>query len=345
MQNGTTTGAVYLQTNDAEKNELVAYARAADGSLSYLGAYATGGRGTGEPHLPSQSSVVLGADGRWLLVANPGSDEISLFAVADGDPSLSDTTSSGGSRPTSIAVDGQLVYVLNNGSASIDGFEIADGKLRPLPDSKLPLSADTADGAQIAFSPDGKTLVVTERGTNSISSYAVDDRGYADGPTTIPSAGQTPYGFGFTDGGALVVTEAFGGDIGKAAASSYAIAAPGKLEPVSGSVADTRSEVCWAAATPDGRFVYVTNFGDGTISSYAVREGGGLELLDPVAASTRMGTPGVRDEAISRDGRFLYAIDPDAQRVLGWTVGAGGQLQPVGEFEGVPATVAGLAAS
>src|SRR6185437_12832320 len=106
MQNGTTTGAVYLQTNDAEKNELVAYARAADGSLSYLGAYATGGRGTGEPHLPSQSSVVLGADGRWLLVANPGSDEISLSAVADGDPSLSDTTSSGGSRPTSIAVDG-----------------------------------------------------------------------------------------------------------------------------------------------------------------------------------------------------------------------------------------------
>lgn len=156
MQNGTTTGAVYLQTNDAEKNELVAYARAADGSLSYLGAYATGGRGTGEPHLPSQSSVVLGADGRWLLVANPGSDEISLFAVADGDPSLSDTTSSGGSRPTSIAVDGQLVYVLNNGSASIDGFEIADGKLRPLPDSKLPLSADTADAAR--RSPSARTV-------------------------------------------------------------------------------------------------------------------------------------------------------------------------------------------
>jgi hypothetical protein len=32
----------------------------------------------------------------------------------------------------------------------------------------------------------------------------------------IPSAGQTPYGFDFTDGGALIVTEAFGGDNGKA---------------------------------------------------------------------------------------------------------------------------------
>jgi 6-phosphogluconolactonase len=143
----------------------------------------------------------------------------------------------------------------------------------------------------------------------------------------------------------VVVTEAFGGEIGKAAASSYLLAEPSRLAPVSDSVADTRSEVCWAAATRDGRFVYVTNFGDSTISSYAVGEGGSLELLEPVAASTRLGQPGVRDEAISRDGRFLYAIDPDARRVFGWTIGDDGRLTLVGEFEGVPETVAGLAAS
>ena len=114
---------------------------------------------------------------------------------------------------------------------------------------------------------------------------------------------------------------------------------------MSASVADTRSEVCWAAATRDGRFVYVTNFGDGTISSYALREGGALELLEPVAASTRLGSPGIRDEGLTRDGRFLYAIDADAQRVFGWSVGDDGRLELVGEFEGVPATVAGLAAS
>src|SRR5213078_5233115 len=98
--------------------------------------------------------------------------------------------------------------------------------------------------------------------------------------------GQTPYGFDFTDGGALIVTEAFGGDNGKAAASSYAIAGPGELKPVSGSVGDGRSEVCWAAVTNDGRFVFVTNFGDGTVSSYEVAGDGSLELRDPVAAST-----------------------------------------------------------
>src|SRR5262249_21010176 len=138
---------------------------------------------------------------------------------------------------------------------------------------------------------------------------------------------------------------ACGGGVGKAAGSSYAVAARGQLAPVSLSVADTRSEVCWAAATKDGRFVYVTNFGDGTVSSYLVGDGGTLELLEPVAASTRQGTAGVRDEALTRDGQFLYAIDADAQRVFGWTVGSDGSLTPVGEFEGVPATVAGLAAS
>jgi 6-phosphogluconolactonase len=208
------------------------------------------------------------------------------------------------------------------------------------------VSADDADPAQVALSPDGRTLVVTERGTNSISIYAIDERGYASGPTTIESAGQTPYGFDFTPDGAVIVTEAFGGAVGKAAASSYAITAPpGGLARVSSSVGDTRSEVCWAAVTNDGRFAYVTNFGDGTISSYEITGDGRLELRDAVAGSTRLGQKGVRDEAITRDGRFLYAIDTDAQKVFGWAVGSDGDLASIGAFDGVPATVAGLAAS
>ena len=54
--------------------------------------------------------------------------------------------------------------------------------------------------------------------------------------------------------------------VGAAAASSYGAG----LAPVSKSIANTRSEVCWAAVTKDGRYVFVTNFGDGTISSYAI---------------------------------------------------------------------------
>jgi 6-phosphogluconolactonase len=337
--------AVYVQTNDAQKNEIVAYRRESDGSLMKLDSFETGGSGTGTPHLPSQRSVVLSDDGAWLLVANGGSNSVSLLAVESDGLRLADVVPSGGGTPTSLAVRGSLVYVANNADANVTGFTIVGGKLEALEGSTRPLSTDGADPAQVSFSPDGKTLVVTERGSNSISAYAIDEQGYADGPMTIPSAGETPYGFDFTSDGTLVVTEAFGGAKGKAAASSYVVAEPGQLRPLSASVADTRSEVCWAAVTKDGRFVYVTNFGDGTISSYSIAANGTIELAEAVAGSTRLGEPGLRDEAITNDGRFIYALDADSQKVHGWRIDADGRLSEVGAADGLPNTVAGLAAS
>ena len=53
-----------------------------------------------------------------------------------------------------------------------------------------------------------------------------------------------------------------------------------------------------------------------------------------------MGEKGVRDEAITGDGRFLYALDADAQRIYGWSVGEDGSLAPVGDADGLPETVA-----
>jgi 6-phosphogluconolactonase len=334
---------IYLQTNDAERNEAISFARGENGLLRSLGRFATGGRGSGRPHLASQSSVVV--QDRHVLVTNAGSDEVSLFVEREDGLELLATVASGGSAPTSVAVRGELVYVLNNGGHSnVTGFRLRDGALRPLEGSTRPLSRADADPAQVAFSPDGRTLVVTERGTDGITTFAVRDDDLLVGPVVHPSVGATPYGFDFA-GDTLVVTEAFGGAVGKAAASSYSLDGA-TLRPVSGSVADTRSEVCWAIASKDGRFVWVTNFGDGTISRYTVHADGGLELEEPIAASTNLGAKGLRDEAISGDGRFLYALDADAQSVFGWRVGDRGELEPVGTLAGgLPETVAGLAAS
>jgi 6-phosphogluconolactonase (cycloisomerase 2 family) len=331
---------IYVQTNDAERNAVVAFDRAADGKLTALGEFDTGGRGSGTPHLASQCSVVVNDD--RLLVTNAGSDELSLFRVTDDGLELQTCVPTAGSHPTSVAVHGDLAYVLNNGSPGIAGFSLAGGTLTTI-DGSQKMLADNADPAQIAVSPDGRMLVVTERGTNSITTLDLDERSVAEGPHTIASSGATPYGFDFA-GGSLVVTEAFGGATGAAAASTYSLSGR-RLKPVSASVADTRSEVCWAVVTRDGRFVYVTNFGDGTISSYRVAADGSLELLEPVAASTNLGQKGVRDEAITGDGRFLYALDADARRIYGWSVGEDGSLTPIGDADGLPETVAGLAAS
>src|SRR3954451_20473203 len=242
--NGNAAPAVYVQTNDATQNEVLAFERRGDGGLGPRGRFATGGRGTGRPHLPSQSSIVLDEDGRRLLVVNAGSDELSMFTLQADGMRLSDRVASGGATPTSVAVSGDLVYVLNNGTPGIAGFRIQAGRLVALEGSQRPLSAPDADPAQVSFSRDGSTLAVTERGTDSISTFAVDERGYAAGPRTIKASGKTPYGFDFTSDGAMIVTEAFGGEVGAAAAASYSLTEPGRLAPVSGSVGDTRSEVC-----------------------------------------------------------------------------------------------------
>src|SRR5499427_9197094 len=117
------SAAVYVQTNDATENEVIMFRRADEGALAPVGRYPTGGRGTGVPHLASAGSVVLSDDGRWLLVVNAGSDELSVFAVEPGGVlRLVGRAGSGGRTPTSVAVRGALVYVLNNGTPNISGF-------------------------------------------------------------------------------------------------------------------------------------------------------------------------------------------------------------------------------
>ena len=74
--NASASHFVFTQTNDARANEVVLYERAADGRLTATATQATGGRGNGKPHLPSQNSIVVSPDARFLLVANAGSNDV-----------------------------------------------------------------------------------------------------------------------------------------------------------------------------------------------------------------------------------------------------------------------------
>lgn len=336
------SAAVYVQTNELDANRVLAFRRGADGMLAGPESHSTGGAGDGVPRLTSQGSVVLTRDGGRLLVTNAGSGEVSVFAVADEGLELIQTVPSGGSAPKSVAEHGGLVYVLNTGEPSLVGFRLTPGGLEPLPGSERPLSAD-ADPAQVGFSPDGATLVVTDRGTDSIVTYPVGEDGLLGASSAHPSSGPTPYGFAFTSGGTLVVTEAFGAQTGKAAASSYLLD-NGSVESVTRSAANGRSEICWAVVSKDDRYAFTTNFADGAVSRYAIGADGSIKLDEAVAATAVEGEAGLRDEDLTADGKFLYAIDTGAQRIFGWAVGEDGALSPLGSWEGVPESVAGLAA-
>jgi 6-phosphogluconolactonase len=341
-ENTPNGGAVFVQTNEADGNAVIAFRRGPDGHLSRRESQTTGGRGDGAPHLTSQGSVVLTGNATRLLVTNAGSDDVSVFAVGDDDLVLVETVPSGGAAPKSVAENGGLVYVLNAGSPSLVGFRLDDRGLERLRDSQRDLAAD-ADPAQVGFAPDGSALVVTARGTDSILVYPVDRDGLLGDAAAAPSSGPTPYGFAFAGETTLIVTEAFRAETGKAAASSYRIVGTA-AEPLSRSVGNGRSEICWAVVAKDGRHAYTTNFADGAVSCYAIAPDGTIALADPVAGTAVEGQPGLRDEDLSRDGRFLYALDADGGRMFGWAV-EDGQLSPLGSWDGLPPTVAGVAAS
>jgi len=340
------SGAVYAMTNDAEGNEVLAYSRARDGSLTLQDTYGTGGEGTSRIRLSSQGPVVLTKDGRQLLVANVGSSEISVFDVRKDGLELRSVVPSGGSMPNSITVRRDVVYVLNNGGmglGNITGFRLSnDSALAPIAGSTRALSAPGSDPAQVSFTPDGNSLVVTEKATSKILTWKLTRNDEPFGRQVHESDGVTPFGFDFTRDGTFIVTNAEEGVVGAASASSYTL--EGGFRTISGSVPDLRSEVCWTVVSKDQRYAYVTNFGDGTISSYTIADDGRITLLESIAATTTFGELSIRDADQSKDGRYLYAIDITSRMVHGWEIEKDGSLTSIGAFPGLPGTVAGLAA-
>jgi 6-phosphogluconolactonase (cycloisomerase 2 family) len=338
-------GCVYVQTNDADDNEVVVFGRGPDGTLRRLDSYLTGGKGSGSPHLQSQGSIVF-SEGR-LFVTNAGSDDLTVFSADGGQLEVVNRAASGGRAPRSLAVHDGHVYVLNTGGShpGIAVFSFDGKRLVPVTEATRLLDAGS-DPAQVAITPDGATLLVTDRAIDAIHAFAVADDGrLVDVAVTHRSSGATPYGFDVSADGVVVVTEAAGAQVGKASASSYKVEGAAQLSVVSGAVPNTRSEVCWAVIGNDGRTAFVTNFGDGTISSYSIGEDGSIELREAVAATTVDGRPGIRDEALSADGRYLYALHADTGQVFGWAVQVDGSLTAVGSANGLPLTAAGLAAS
>jgi 6-phosphogluconolactonase (cycloisomerase 2 family) len=330
-------GAVYTLTNSAAGNVVVAYNRAADGTLTSQGAFPTGGNGTGTG-LGSQGAVVLSDDGRQLFAVNAGSNSISLFAVRPDGLELEATAPSGGIRPISVSVRGSLLYVVNAGGAgNISGLVVGPGSLIPLAGSMQPLGAGSSGPAQVSFSPDGRALVVTEKASSTIDVYPVGLDGRAGAPVVSASSGGTPFGFDFDNRGHLLVSNAAG------SASSYAIGSGG-ASVISGAIATHQGAPCWLVASKNGRYAYTANAAAGTISGFAVGHDRSLALLDPTGATGILGsTSHPLDEAVSNNGQYLYNLTDGLHAISVFAIAADGSLTLTGSVA-VPAGAAGLAA-
>jgi 6-phosphogluconolactonase len=335
---------VYTETNNAGGNAIQIFRTGPSGALNAVGMVSTGGLGT-SAGLGNQGALALSSDDRWLIAVNAGSNDISTFAVGANTLTLVDRVSSGGTMPVSVTLHDNLLYVLNaGGSGNIAGFRVtANGHLSSIARSSRPLSSTTAGAAQVSFDNEGETLVVTEKGTNRISLYALE-QGRAAGPTPFPSNGMTPFGFAFDRRNTLLVSEAFGGRANASALSSYDIGdEPPTLNVIDGSVPTAQTAACWVIVARRGRYAYTTNTGSGSVTGFRVGRNGNLSRLS-VDGRTGITGGGPTDGATTPDGQTLFVLSPSIGAIVSFQVQADGSLRNLSNVQGAAGTATGLVA-
>jgi 6-phosphogluconolactonase len=338
------SGFVYVMTNRAEGNSVLVYRRASTGVLTLVQEAPTKGLGTGFANDPfmSQGSLSLSSDGKLLLAINAGSGELTALVVTAKGLTFGSKVSSDGAFPVSVTGFGGLIYVLNQlGIANITGFAAdSAGHLQHISGSTRKLAGGAlALPAQVSFTPDGRQLLITEKGTDLIDIFEVGGNGLTTGPSTRKSSGHTPFGFTFGPSDSVIVTEAERRLPVSGTTSSYRLAS-GTLQSVSPKVPDHQTAACWVTLT--GTTAWVVNTGSSDISSYEVGAGGTLRLLNPIAASTGLNTAPI-DLAASNDDKFVYVLKSTVGTIEGFRVN-GNSLTPLFNKSGLPLSIQGIVA-
>ncbi len=343
---GHSESTVYIASNAIAGNEVLSYVRDSQGQLRAAGHYGTGGKGTGAG-LGNQGGLVLTGDGRFLLVINAATNDISTFSVGSkGGLHLVDRTPSGGVRPLSIAVSGDLVYVLNGGGAfgstdNVTGFHLnSSGRLSPLTNSTRSLSTANAGPAQISFSPEGDVLLVTEKTTGLLTTFAMGEDDRILSQQSIPSTGATPFGFSFSGRGKVFVANAAGGVAGAGSVSSYFIDETASALNLAAAVPNGAGAPCWLVVNATDTTAYVANTGSNSISVVKLGGVGSVTVVETVTT----GNPSApADEALTPDGDFLYVRNGGNNTLGIYAVSATGGLTARPSLTGLPAGANGLA--
>ncbi|MEU4679008.1 beta-propeller fold lactonase family protein [Micromonospora sp. NPDC023737] len=335
-------GSVFVQTDNTAGNAIVAYDRSSDGRLRQAGTYLTGGLGgilggSVADHLASQGSLTYDRTHKLLYAVNAGSDTITVFQVHGDRLTRRQVISSGGTFPVSVATIGNTVYVLNaRDGGSVQGFRRVGHTLVRIPAWHRKLGLDptltpefTHSPAQVAFTPDGRKLLVTTMGNGSnIDIFDVHpDGGISTQPVVNHQPDKAPFAVAFDSRGHLLVAEA-----GPNAVASYTINRDNTLKPLD-EQATGQAATCWIVITGDK--AYTSNAGSGSLSGYRVGAKGSLTALGNTTTN-----PGTVDAAVSPDGHFLYVQTGVNGTVDAFRINPDGSLTATGSTT-VPNAVGG----
>jgi DNA-binding beta-propeller fold protein YncE len=315
-------------------NSLTQYTIGAGGLLEPDGV-----AGITDPLAPD--GIAITPDGQDAYVANDGSAgaaSVSQFTIGPGGELTPDATPTvaGGSGPIVVVVspNGQYVYTANNGdgigAAAVSQYTVgAGGELTPDPVAE---AASAPAPVGMVISPGGQYVYVTGNSTpaddnpGAVWQSTIGSGGELT-PDSTPSvaAGNEPEELAITPNGQYLYV-ANSGATGTAGVNQYAVGGGGELTPDPTPTVSAGANPNDVAITPNGEYAYVTNYGGG-ISQYAIGANGEL-TADP--------TPLVADPnepeaiAVSPNGQYVYVSNYATGTLSEFTIGAGGELTPVG---------------
>lgn len=325
---------LYTMTNAFDHNEILAFERNQDGTLTFRKKYKTGGRGSGankvDP-LSSQGSIATSADGSMLFVVNAGSNTISNFVICEnGALKLKSVIPSYGVMPTCLAVYENLLYVANAGDAKLGiasntcGFFIDRNQiLQHIATANYPLSEADAIPSCMVYDPHAYSLFISELNTNRISEYPIKDDGTLGDPSVNNSNGEGPFGAAFMNDDILLVCEA-----GANAVTSYKNRRNNNFAVISGSIPNNQAGTCWLVISMDKKFAYTSNAGSNTISIFHITSDGSVSFIKNMVNNPNANAAPI-DNIISADNKYLYVLNGNEQSISVFQIMNNGDLQLV----------------
>ena len=174
---------------------------------------------------PHPHSAMTDPTGKFVMVPDLGQDKVRIYRVGDdgksmkpNKPAFAVMPPGGGPRHVTFHPSGKWMYSNNELTSSVTAFGLdAAGKTTTLQTiSTLPKGFDGGNStAEVLVHPSGKFLYCSNRGHNSIASFAIDQTIGKLTPTgQTSSGGKIPRNFGITpDGGYVVAANQMSNDV------------------------------------------------------------------------------------------------------------------------------------
>jgi 6-phosphogluconolactonase (cycloisomerase 2 family) len=321
------TAVVYVESNLPDQNSVLAFARSADGTLSQIGDFPTGGKGVFDLSLQlgpfdSDQEIITNAQHNLLFAVNPGSDTVAVFRILP-DGKLAAVAGSpfpsGGSNPVSLGLAADKLIVVNKAFDPARPFlKIPSYTVfQILPNGQLneELSAVNApqgsSPSQAAISPDKRIVFDAQFLAGFLKTFFLQPNGTLSpgervAPPVLSGSTTKPLPLGLWAHPKQPIL--YVGLVNVSMVGVYQFNNTGVLKFVT-AVPDSGAGVCWVRTNDEGTRLYASNTGDRSISVFDT-----TNPLAPVEIQhlVLQGEGNQFEIDLDPSGKFLYAISQRA---------------------------------